>query len=71
MTKDPKKIREIARVCATLSRSATTPGERDAFKDLANKWQKFATDAEACLTLLDEGLDPRKDSRHPALHRDD
>jgi hypothetical protein len=71
MTKDPRKIREIARVCATLSKSAATPGERDAFADLANKWQKFATDAEACLLLLSEGFDPKKDSRHRALHRDD
>jgi hypothetical protein len=46
MTKDPKKIREIVRVCATLSKSAATPEERDAFAELADKWQKFATDAE-------------------------
>jgi ferric-dicitrate binding protein FerR (iron transport regulator) len=67
MTKDPKKIREIARVCTTLSKSAATPEERDEFAELANKWQKFATNAEACLPLLDEGRDPKKDSRHRAL----
>jgi hypothetical protein len=63
MTKDPKKIREIVRVCITLSKSAATPEERDEFAELANKWQKFATNAEACLPLLDEERDPKKDSR--------
>jgi hypothetical protein len=54
MTKDPEKIREIARVCTTLSKSAATPEERDEFAELANKWQKFAANAEAGLPLLDE-----------------
>ncbi|HEV3241712.1 MAG TPA: hypothetical protein VGY14_00390 [Methyloceanibacter sp.] len=59
MTNDPKKFFEIARVCATLSKSAaTTPEERDTFADLANRWQRFATDAEACLKPLDECSDP-------------
>ena len=40
-----KKIFEIARVCAPLSKSASTSEERDTFADLANKWQKFAIDA--------------------------
>ena len=44
-----KKIFEIARVCAPLSKSASTSEERDTFADLANKWQKFAIDAEARL----------------------
>jgi len=35
MTSDPKKFVEIARVCATLSRSAATSEERDTFADLA------------------------------------
>jgi hypothetical protein len=67
MTNDPKKFLEIARVCATLSKSAATSEERNAFADLASKWQKFATDAEAHLTPVDEDSDPKKDSRHRAL----
>jgi hypothetical protein len=67
VTKDPRKIREIARVCAMLSKSAATLKERNEFEELANKWQKFATNAEACLPLLDEGWDdPKKDSRMDA-----
>jgi hypothetical protein len=36
MTRDPKKFREIARVCAVLSKSAATPEERDTFATLAD-----------------------------------
>jgi hypothetical protein len=61
MTKDQKKFREIARVCMALSNTALTRQERDTFADLANKWQKFATDAKACLAPPDEGSDPKKD----------
>jgi hypothetical protein len=60
MTKDPKKFREIARVCATLSKSAATAEERDRLADLADKWRKFATDAEGSLALPDEGSDSEK-----------
>jgi hypothetical protein len=45
-----------------LSNTALTRQERDTFADLANKWQKFATDAKACFTPLDEVSDPKKDS---------
>ena len=38
MTIDPRKIREIVRVCATLSKSAPTAEEPDIFADLALKW---------------------------------
>jgi hypothetical protein len=38
MTIDPKKIREVARVCATLSKSAPTAEEHDVFANLALKW---------------------------------
>ena len=34
MTKDPKKFREIACICATLSKSAANAEERDRFADL-------------------------------------
>jgi hypothetical protein len=61
MSKDKKKFHEIARVCAILSKYAATPDERDMFAALANKWQKFATDAEACPTPRDEDSDPKKD----------
>ena len=46
MTIDPKKIREIARVCATLSKSAPTAEEHDIFANLASKWLSIALDRE-------------------------
>jgi len=46
MTLDPKKIREIARVCATLSKSAPTAEEHDIFANLASKWLSIALDRE-------------------------
>jgi hypothetical protein len=46
MTLDPKKIREIARVCATLSKSAPTAEEHDLFANLALKWLTIARDRE-------------------------
>jgi hypothetical protein len=42
MTRDPKKFREIARVCAVLSKSAVTPEERDTFATLAETWRGTA-----------------------------
>jgi len=47
MTIDPKKIREIARVCATLSKSAPTAEEHDIFAKLASKWVSIALDIDA------------------------
>ena len=44
MTLDQKKIREIARVCATLSKSAPTAEEHDIFANLASKWLSIALD---------------------------
>jgi hypothetical protein len=67
MTNDPKKFFEIARVCTTLSNSAATPEERDTFVVLANKWQKFATDAEACLKPLDGWSNPKEDGWYRGL----
>ena len=46
MTIDPKKIREIAHVCATLSKSAPTAEEHDVFANLALKWLTIALDRE-------------------------
>jgi hypothetical protein len=51
MTIDPRKIREIARVCATLSKSAPTPEERDIFANLALKWVSIALDRETRLAI--------------------
>jgi hypothetical protein len=51
MTIDPKKIREIARVCAALSRSAQTAEEHDIFADLALKWLSIALDRETLLAI--------------------
>ena len=51
MTIDPKKIREIARVCATLSMSAPTAEEHDIFAKLASKWLSIALDRETRLTI--------------------
>jgi hypothetical protein len=62
MTKDQKKFLEIARACMALSNTALTRQERDTFAELANQWQKFATDAKACLAPLDDGSDRKKDS---------
>jgi hypothetical protein len=58
MTIDPKKIREIARVCATLSKSALTTEDRDIFANLALKWLSIALDRESRLAIdLDSGDD--------------
>jgi hypothetical protein len=51
MTIDPRRIREIARVCATLSKSAPTAEEHDIFADLALKWVTIALDREARLAV--------------------
>ena len=53
MTIDPKKIREIARVCATLSKSAPTAEEHDVFANLALKWVTIALDRETRLAGAD------------------
>ena len=53
MTVDPKKIREIARVCATLSMSAPTAEEHDVFANLALKWLTIALDRETWLAVVD------------------
>ena len=39
MTRDPKKFREIARVCAVLSQSAPNVKERETFATLAETWR--------------------------------
>ena len=44
MTIDPRRIREIARVCTTLSKSAPTAEEHDIFANLALKWLSMALD---------------------------
>jgi hypothetical protein len=51
MTIDPKKIREIARICAILSTSAPTTKERDIFANLASKWLITALDRETQLAI--------------------
>ena len=51
MTIDPKKIREIARVCATLSKSAPTAEEHDIFANVASKWLSIALDRETRLAI--------------------
>jgi hypothetical protein len=48
---DPKKIREIARVCAALSANAQTPEEHDIFANQALKWLSIALDREARLAI--------------------
>ena len=59
MTRDPKKFREIARVCAVLSKSAVTPEERDIFANLAETWSGMAASTESLHALLhrDPGTD--------------
>ena len=54
MTIDARKIREIARVCATLSKSAPTAEEHDIFANLALKWVTIALDRETRVAI---GLD--------------
>ncbi len=51
MTIDPTKIREIARVCAALSKSAPSAEERDIFANLASKWRTVARDRETQLAI--------------------
>jgi len=51
MTINPRKIREIARVCATLSKSAPTAEEHDIFANLALKWVTIALDRESRLAI--------------------
>ena len=60
MTRDPKKFREIARVCAVLSKSAVTPEERDTFATLAETWRGMAASTESLRALLDR--DPVTDA---------
>jgi hypothetical protein len=52
MTRDPKKFREITRVCAVLSKSAVTPEERDIFANLAETWRGMAASTESLHELL-------------------
>jgi hypothetical protein len=60
MTIDPKKIREVARVCAILSKSAPTAEEPDVFANLALKWLTIAPDRETRLAVdLDRFDDDR------------
>ena len=51
MTIDPKKIREIVRVCATLSKSAPTAEEHDIFANLTLTWLSVALDRETRLAI--------------------
>jgi hypothetical protein len=51
MTIDPKKIREIARLCAILSTTAPTAEEHDSFAKLASKWLTIALDRETQLAI--------------------
>ena len=51
MAIDPKKIREIARVCATLAERAPTAEEHDIFANLALKWISIALDRETRLAI--------------------
>ena len=51
MTIDPRKIREIARVCATLSKSAPNAKEHDIFANLALKWLSIALDRETRIAI--------------------
>ena len=51
MTIDPRKIREIAGVCAVLSNSAATVEEHNIFADLAAKWLSIARERERRLAV--------------------
>ena len=53
MTRDPKKFRAIARVCAVLAKSAVTPEERDTFANLAETWRGMAASSESLHALLE------------------
>ena len=48
---DPKKIREIASVCAILSKSAPTAEEHGVFANPALKWLTIALDRETRLAI--------------------
>ena len=64
MTIDARKIREIARVCATLSKSAPTAEEHDIFANLALKWVTIALDRETRVAI---DLDRYDDGGAPSL----
>ena len=66
MTRDPKKFREIARVCAVLSKSAVTPEERDIVATLAETWRGLAASNEILHALLDQ--DPAVDDLNRFEH---
>ena len=66
MTRDPKKFREIARVCAVLSKSAVTPEERDIFATLAETWRGMSASNESLHALLDQ--DPAVDDLNRFEH---
>jgi hypothetical protein len=57
MTIDPRKIRELARMCATLSKSAPTAEEHDIFANLTLKWIRIALDRETLLAIDLDRLD--------------
>jgi hypothetical protein len=54
MTRDPKKFREIARVCTALSQSAVTVKERDTFATLAETWRGMAASTESVPVVFDQ-----------------
>lgn len=62
MTRDPKKFREIARVCAVLSKSAISPEERDIFANLAETWRGMAASTESLHALLGHDLGTKPDN---------
>ena len=51
MTIEPRKIRELALLYDTLSKSAPTAEERDIFAKLALKWSSVAHNRQSHLTL--------------------
>src|SRR5262245_28265519 len=67
MTIDPRRIREIARVCATLSKSAPTVEEHDIFANLALKWVTIALDRETRLAVDLDRLDDDREHQASAL----
>jgi hypothetical protein len=60
MMRDPKKFREIARVCASCRKALVTPEERDTFATVAETWRGMAASNETFRALLDR--DPVTDA---------
>jgi hypothetical protein len=50
MTRYQRKYEHLAGVCDALAQSASTPEQREIFRDLANKWRALLTACSQSIT---------------------